>query len=36
MVNSRIDLNGELGSGVYMVSLTVGDRTRTARLVIQR
>ena len=35
-VNKALDLNNSLGSGMYMVQLTVGEKTYTERLVIQK
>jgi len=34
-VRTNMDLNGDLSSGMYMVHVTVGDKTYTERLVIQ-
>jgi len=36
MVNSTLELNGNLNSGVYMVNITAGAKTYTQRLVIQK
>jgi hypothetical protein len=35
-VNTALALNGELANGLYMVSVTAGDRQIVERLVIQR
>jgi hypothetical protein len=35
-LNSVLDLNGEIASGLYMVNITAGDKTYTERLVIQK
>jgi len=35
-LNSTLELNNDLRSGVYMVNITAGDRSFTERLVIQR
>ena len=34
-LNLVIDLNGELAAGLYLVNLTIADRSFTQRLVIQ-
>jgi hypothetical protein len=36
MVNTLMDLQGSLTTGVYMVNITVGEKIMTRRLVIQR
>ncbi|MBK9147303.1 MAG: T9SS type A sorting domain-containing protein [Flavobacteriales bacterium] len=36
LVNTTIDLNGELAGGMYMVSIAAGSAIHTERLVIQR
>ncbi|MBX2973870.1 MAG: T9SS type A sorting domain-containing protein, partial [Flavobacteriales bacterium] len=36
MVNSTMDLSGDLPGGVYLVNITTDDKTYTERLVIQR
>ncbi|MBP8876994.1 MAG: T9SS type A sorting domain-containing protein [Flavobacteriales bacterium] len=35
-MNTVLDLNGEIASGLYMVNITAGDKTYTERLVIQK
>ena len=35
MVNTALELNGELANGIYMVSVTAGSKAYTERLVIQ-
>jgi hypothetical protein len=35
-LNTTMDLNGELASGLYMVTISAGDMTYNERLVIQR
>ncbi|MBK8708280.1 MAG: T9SS type A sorting domain-containing protein [Flavobacteriales bacterium] len=35
-LNSVLDLNGEIASGLYMVNITAGDKIYTERLVIQK
>ncbi len=35
-LNTVLDLNGEIASGMYMVNITAGDKTYTERLVIQK
>ena len=35
-VNTTVDLNGELASGLYMVNITAGEQIFTQRLVIQQ
>ncbi|MBK6829676.1 MAG: T9SS type A sorting domain-containing protein [Flavobacteriales bacterium] len=35
LVNTVIDLRGELAAGMYVVSITAGEDTYTERLVIQ-
>ncbi|MBK6882751.1 MAG: T9SS type A sorting domain-containing protein [Flavobacteriales bacterium] len=35
-LNTVLDLNGEIASGLYMVNITAGDKTYTERLVIQK
>jgi hypothetical protein len=34
-VNTVLDLNGELATGLYLVNITAGDTVYTERLVIQ-
>ncbi|MBK6944839.1 MAG: T9SS type A sorting domain-containing protein [Flavobacteriales bacterium] len=36
VLNTTIDLNGELASGMYMVKITAGDEVFTQRVVIQK
>ncbi|MBL7937818.1 MAG: T9SS type A sorting domain-containing protein [Flavobacteriales bacterium] len=36
VVNSALELNGDLNSGVYVVNITAGTKTYTQRLVIQK
>jgi hypothetical protein len=35
-INTALDLNGDVASGLYMVNITAGDKTYTERLVIQK
>ena len=35
-LNTALDLNGDVTSGMYMVKITVGEKSYTARLVIQK
>ncbi|MCB0769700.1 MAG: lamin tail domain-containing protein [Flavobacteriales bacterium] len=35
-INTTLDLNGDVASGLYMVNITAGDKTYTERLVIQK
>jgi hypothetical protein len=35
VLRSMIDLNGDLGAGMYLVNITAGKQTWTERLVIQ-
>ncbi|MEZ4738205.1 MAG: lamin tail domain-containing protein [Flavobacteriales bacterium] len=35
-LNTALDLNGEVASGLYMLNITAGDKTYTERLVIQK
>jgi hypothetical protein len=35
-LNTALDLNGDVASGLYMVNITAGDKTYTERLVIQK
>jgi hypothetical protein len=35
-LNTALDLNGEVASGLYLVNITAGERTYNERLVIQR
>ena len=35
-INTAMDLKGSLSSGIYMVNITVGEKTYTERLVIQK
>ncbi|MBL0127225.1 MAG: T9SS type A sorting domain-containing protein [Flavobacteriales bacterium] len=35
-INTVLELNGELATGLYMVNITAGDATYTERLVIQK
>ena len=36
MINTVLDLNGELSNGMYMVNITAGEKNYTERLVIQK
>ncbi len=36
VVNTTIELQGELASGMYMVKITAGDEVFTQRVVIQK
>ena len=36
LVNTSIDINGELANGLYMVNITAGEKTYNERLVIQK
>ena len=35
-INTAMDLKGSLSSGICMVNITVGEKTYTERLVIQK
>ncbi len=36
IVNTRVNLDGELASGMYMVKVIAGDEVFTQRVVIQK
>ncbi|MBP6313765.1 MAG: T9SS type A sorting domain-containing protein [Flavobacteriales bacterium] len=36
MINTVVDLNNELASGMYMVQITAGDEVFSQRVVIQK
>ena len=36
LINTTIDLNGDLADGMYMVKVTAGDEVFTQRVVIQK